>query len=256
MAMTLCDDKRVTARVLRAAGLEVPDQVEATTSARNEAFLRKHGRLVVKPARGEQGRGVSVGIRTPEALAHAVQSARDVGGPVLLERAVSGEDLRVIMIGFRLAAAAVRRPPRVRGTGHDSVAALIAAQSARRAAATHGESRIPLDSETRRCVREAGYGLDDVPPSGAEITVRKGANVHTGGTIHDVTSQISAALVAAAERAAQALTIPVVGLDMIVPSIQGQEYWIIEANERPGLANHDPQPTAARFVDQLFPGSA
>jgi hypothetical protein len=28
---------------------------------------------------------------------------------------------------------------------------------------------------------------------------------------------------------------------------------IIEANERPGLANHEPQPTAERFVDLLFP---
>jgi hypothetical protein len=27
----------------------------------------------------------------------------------------------------------------------------------------------------------------------------------------------------------------------------------IEANERPGLANHEPQPTAERFVDLLFP---
>ena len=39
---------------------------------------------------------------------------------------------------------------------------------------------------------------------------------------------------------------------MIVPSIHGHEYWIIEANERPGLANHEPQPTAARFVDLLL----
>ena len=29
----------------------------------------------------------------------------------------------------------------------------------------------------------------------------------------------------------------------------------IEANERPGLANHEPQPTAQAFVDFLFPGS-
>jgi hypothetical protein len=29
----------------------------------------------------------------------------------------------------------------------------------------------------------------------------------------------------------------------------------IEANERPGLANHEPQPTAERFVDLLFPMS-
>jgi hypothetical protein len=27
----------------------------------------------------------------------------------------------------------------------------------------------------------------------------------------------------------------------------------IEANERPGLANHEPQPTAQAFIDFLFP---
>ena len=27
----------------------------------------------------------------------------------------------------------------------------------------------------------------------------------------------------------------------------------IEANERPGLANHEPHPTAQRFIDLLFP---
>ncbi len=33
------------------------------------------------------------------------------------------------------------------------------------------------------------------------------------------------------------------------------DYIFVEANERPGLANHQPQPTAAKFVDLLFPGS-
>ena len=44
----------------------------------------------------------------------------------------------------------------------------------------------------------------------------------------------------------------VVGLDFIVPDVSGDEYVIIEANERPGLANHEPQPTAERFIDLLF----
>ena len=33
------------------------------------------------------------------------------------------------------------------------------------------------------------------------------------------------------------------------------DYVFIEANERPGLANPEPQPTAERFVDLLFPHS-
>ena len=48
-------------------------------------------------------------------------------------------------------------------------------------------------------------------------------------------------------------SIPVVGLDFMVPCVDGEEYAIIEANERPGLANHEPQPTAERFIDLLFP---
>jgi GNAT-family acetyltransferase (TIGR03103 family) len=256
VALSRCDDKRVTSQLLRAAGLRVPAQMEADAPARNEAFLHEFATLVVKPARGEQGRGVSVGIRGPEALTQAIVHAREFGGAVLLEQAVVGEDVRMVIIGFRLVAAAVRRPPRVTGTGRHTVAELIAEESKRRAAATSGASRIPFDAETRRCVREAGFELEDVPPRGVDIMVRKGANVHTGGTIHDVTSEISPHLVEVAERAARALDIPVVGLDLIVPSIHGQDYWIIEANERPGLANHEPQPTAARFIDLLFPSTA
>ncbi|MCC5870554.1 MAG: N-acetylglutaminylglutamine synthetase, partial [Gammaproteobacteria bacterium] len=80
-------------------------------------------------------------------------------------------------------------------------------------------------------------------------------NLHTGGTIHDVTDELGLKLVEAAVRAARALDIPVVGMDFMVPDPSGDEYWIIEANERPGLANHEPQPTAERFVDLLFPQS-
>jgi hypothetical protein len=40
-----------------------------------------------------------------------------------------------------------------------------------------------------------------------------------------------------------------------VPDYEGEQYVIIEANERPGLANHEPAPTAERFIDLLFPNS-
>ena len=46
-----------------------------------------------------------------------------------------------------------------------------------------------------------------------------------------------------------------VGFDFLVPDVSGPKYVIIEANERPGLANHEPQPTAERFIDFLFPHS-
>ncbi len=53
--------------------------------------------------------------------------------------------------------------------------------------------------------------------------------------------------------AARAIEIPVVGIDFMVGSPDKPDYAFVEANERPGLANHEPQPTAERFIDLLFP---
>jgi GNAT-family acetyltransferase (TIGR03103 family) len=253
VAMSLCDDKAVTRRILERAGIAVPAQMDADDQAALAAFLAEHGRVVVKPARGEQGRGVAVGLDTLETVEQAVAAARQLSDKVLIEAMAEGQDLRLVVIDYRLVAAAIRRPAHILGDGQSSVRELIDRQSRRRAAATGGESRIPLDGETERTLKAAGYGLDDVPENGVEIQVRKTANLHTGGTIHDVTDNVHPALVHAAVLAARTIEIPVVGIDFMVPSPYGPDYVFIEANERPGLANHEPQPTAERFVDLLFP---
>ncbi|WP_333829119.1 N-acetylglutaminylglutamine synthetase [Pararhodobacter sp.] len=253
VALSLCDDKRATRRVVAQAGVRLPEQLDEDSAAARAAFLERHGMLVVKPARGEQGRGVAVGLTTPEAVEAAVEIARALCPDVVVEECFTGQDLRLLMIDYKLVAAAIRRPARVVGDGSATVRALIETQSRRRAAATDGESRIPLDAETERCVAEAGFGLDDIPPEGCEITVRKAANLHTGGTIHDVTAQVHPELVSAAINAARAIEIPVTGIDLMVKAHDRPDYVFIEANERPGLANHEPQPTAERFIDLLFP---
>ncbi|AEB42981.1 N-acetylglutaminylglutamine synthetase [Micromonospora maris] len=255
VAMSRCDDKRVTRRILADAGLSVPRGRTATGDAADAEFLAEVGELVVKPARGEQGNGITVGVRTPEALATAVELAARYCHEVLLEELCAGEDLRVVMIDHEVVAAAVRRPASVTGDGVHDIAELIERQSRRRAAATGGESRIPLDDMTRDVVAEAGYALHDVLPEGQVLAVRRTANLHTGGTIHDVTGELHPVIAEACVAASRALDIPVTGLDLLVPAPDQPEHVFIEANERPGLANHEPQPTAERFVDLLFPGT-
>jgi GNAT-family acetyltransferase (TIGR03103 family) len=255
VAMSICDDKRVTRRIVEAAGVRVPAQLTEDDAEARRRFLAEHGSVVVKPARGEQGKGIAVGLTTAEEVEEAVERARTVSSEVILEAFFAGEDLRLVVIDYRVVAVAIRRPARVVGDGAASVRRLIEAQSRRRAAATGGESRIPLDDETERCVAEAGFALDDVPPAGHEFNVRKTANLHTGGTIHDVTDETHKTLIEAAVAAARAIEIPVTGIDLMVKSPHEPDYVFIEANERPGLANHEPQPTAERFVDLLFPHS-
>ncbi len=253
VAMSWCQDKVLTLRRLASIGLNVPHQQVAADPAANAQFLHQFGSIVVKPALGEQGRGISVDVRTEEHMAEAIARAAEEGGHVVLEEYCTGQDLRIVVIGYKVVAAAIRRPAEIVGDGTSPVARLIERQSARRAAATGGESKIPVDAETERCLASQDLTYESIPEAGRQIRVRKTANLHTGGTIHDVTSELHPALREAAETAARALRIPVVGLDFLVPAPDADQYVIIEANERPGLANHEPQPTAQRFIDLLFP---
>jgi GNAT-family acetyltransferase (TIGR03103 family) len=256
VAMSICDDKAVTRRVVASAGLNVPEGLafDGDMDAVSD-FLERHGSVVVKPARGEQGRGVAVGLTNVKDIEAAIETASRNCDQVLIESCFEGEDLRLVVIDHKLVAAAVRRPPRVYGDGESTLKILIERHSKHRKRATGGESSVPIDDETRRTLAEQGYDLDTVLKKDEEIVVRKAANLHTGGSIHDVTGIVHPRLVEAACKASRAIRIPVVGIDLMVKSPTEPDYVFIEANERPGLANHEPQPTAERFVDLLFPQS-
>ncbi|SMD01684.1 GNAT-family acetyltransferase TIGR03103 [Desulfocicer vacuolatum DSM 3385] len=253
VAMTQCDDKRLTRKLVQKVGVTVPAQIKHVDHETDLAFLRKVQRVVVKPARGEQGAGISVDISDPDELKEAVKKAENICSDVLIEEYIQGEDLRVIVIDHKVVAAAVRKPPAITGTGTYTISDLIEKHNRRRMAATDGESKIPDDDETLRCLKKEGYDYDSTLEKNETIVVRKTANLHTGGTIHDVTDELSDALKEASVIISETLNIPVTGLDFIVPDIRLNAYAFIEANERPGLANHEPQPTAERFIDLLFP---
>lgn len=253
VAMSRCDDKRLTRRIVAEAGVVVARGRLATFDRADHEFLVDVGDVVVKPTRGEQGKGITVGITTADELDDALTRARREHPEVLIEQRAPGDDLRLVVIDGRVVAAALRMPAEIVGTGSHTVEGLIESASRRRAGATGGESRIPLDDITAATVRDAGWALDDVLPAGERLRVRRTANLHQGGTIHDVTAEVHPALCAVAITAADAIGIPVTGIDLLVPDVTGEEYVFVEANERPGLANHEPQPTAAAFVDFLFP---
>ena len=255
VAMSRCDDKRATRRLMERVGVRVPRGASAAEGELDAAaaLLEEVGEVVVKPARGEQGRGITVGVRDRDGLEKAVGLALQFCPDVLVEELVDGDDLRIVVIDHQVVAAAVRRPAEVIGDGRSTVRELVERTSRRRARATGGESTIPVDDTTAEVVEDAGFAMDDVPPSGERIRVRRTANVHTGGTIDDVTDRLHPQVAEAAVRASRAIGIPVTGLDFLVPDLDGPDHVFIEANERPGLANHEPQPVVARFVDLLFP---
>jgi GNAT-family acetyltransferase (TIGR03103 family) len=253
LAFRRCDYKPITRQVLERAGLRVAPGRLATFDQADGDFLADMGELVVKPARGEQGWGITVGVTDAGHLAAALDRARAVHPDVLLERRMPGDDLRVVVIGREVVAASLRRPATVTGDGCSTVTELITSLSREREEATGGASTVPIDDTTREVVEAAGHSLDDVLAGDVDLAVRRTANLHTGGTMHDVTDDLHPALVDTALAVARALGIPVVGVDLMVPDVAAPDHVVIEANEQPGLANHEPRPTAQRFIDLLFP---
>jgi len=151
-------------------------------------------------------------------------------------------------------AAAARRPATVVGDGRSTIDELV--ERLGDASTAQGVEPVTMDEATLACITAAGHDRDDVLAEGERLAVRRTANLHTGGTITDITGTLRPALADVARRAAAAIDIPVLGLDLMVPDLDGDDYVVIEANEQPGLANHEPAPTIERFIDLLFPVTA
>ena len=100
IAMSICDDKRVTRRIVKTAGVKVPEQITVDEEDTARAFLGRYGSVVVKPARGEQGRGIAVGLTNWDDTRAAIDYARTLSNEVILEEFVEGVDLRIIVINY------------------------------------------------------------------------------------------------------------------------------------------------------------
>ena len=255
VAFRRCSDKIHSRRVLERAGLHVPAARVATFDEEDAAFLDEWKEIVVKPARGEQGAGVTARVVDHDRLATALDSAREVCPTVLLEQRCRGEDVRVLVIGGEVEGAIVRRPPTITGDGRRTVRELIEERSRERAEATDGASHIPVGDETLEVVRENGFDLETVLAEGKDLTVRSNANVHTGGTSDNITATLHPHLAEVAVKAAEATGCPVAGVDLMVPAVDGPDYVIIEVNEQPGLSADSEHHAVKRFVDLLFPDS-
>ena len=87
--------------------------------------------------------------------------------------------------------------------------------------------------------------------------MRRTANLHTGGTIHDVTPVLHPELADGVRDGEPGARHPG---HRARPAGAGAGAARSTCSSRPtsgpGLANHEPQPTAERFVDLLFPGTS
>ena len=128
IGVELACDKEDTKYLLEQAEVEVPKGDIIRRERSLEEACRYVGYpLVIKPIDGNHGRGITVDIQNYEdalqAFHHAKESSKS--GAIIVEKFITGEDYRLLVINNVLVAGAIRTPAHVIGDGKSTVQELI-----------------------------------------------------------------------------------------------------------------------------------
>lgn len=267
ISVDIACDKNLTKALLADIGIPVPRGVVVRTLEDALAEVEDVGwPVVVKPLDVSHGRGISLDVRSPEALVKAFTRASSYTRDVIIEQLVRGRDYRVLVVDGNVVAVAERVPAHVVGNGADSVSRLVETLNADpRRGVGHEKvlTRVKIDDETMRLLDEQGLSLEAVPAEGRRVMLKATANISTGGTAIDRTDEATFENLELAQRAARAVGLDVAGIDIICDDIStpivDSGGAVIEINAAPGFRMHvspsegKPRDVAGPVVDMLFP---
>ena len=267
IAESIAQDKELTKKLFRMAGLPVPEgrpvkNVDDAWAVAQEIGLP----VVVKPQDGNQGKGVAVNVKTREELDAAYKIALRYREDIMVERYLPGSDYRLLVIGDKLVAAARREPALVVGDGKHTVRQLVDIVNAdplRGEGHSYPLTRIRIDEVAVACLQEQNLDESSVPPKGMRVIMRNNANLSTGGSATDVTDDVHPEVAASAVLAAQMVGLDICGVDIVCETIlrplEEQNGGIIEVNAAPGLRMHlspsfgKGRDVGKAVIDQMFP---
>jgi cyanophycin synthetase len=277
VGVDIAADKQLAKQLLADAGVPVPAGVVAGAADEAAAALAEIGPpVVIKPLGGSHGANLTIGVRTAAEAAAAYAKAAAVSDAVLVEALVPGMDYRVLVIDGQIAAAAQLRPASVTGDGAQTIGQLVkAANMDPRRGPGHSRELTIITLDADALGHLDSLGLDDhsVPAAGQTVTLRRNANLSTGGTSKDVTELVHPEVADMCQRAAAVSGLDVCGIDLRLTDIsaplvdpaghgQSQPCAVLELNACPGLRMHlsptegSPRDVAAAVVDSLFAAGA
>ena len=250
VAESIAQDKELTKKLLLSAGVPVPTgrpvhDAEDAWAAAQEIGIERGTAVVVKPQDGNQGKGVAVNLTTREQVLAAYAVAGKISDNVLVERYITGQDHRFLIVGSKLVAAARREPPMVVGDGVHSIQQLVEQVNADpRRGTGHATSltKIRFDEIALARLAEDGLTAESIPVKGQRVILRNNANLSTGGSATDVTDDVHPDFAARAIAAAQMVGLDIAGVDIVCKNVhrplEEQGGGVVELNAAPGLRMH------------------
>jgi cyanophycin synthetase len=260
-------DKEDTKFLLQQSQVPVPQGEIIKTERGLEEVLNSLGfPVVIKPINGNHGRGITTNITNSEQALAAFEAAKNVSASVIVEKYITGEDYRILVIDYKMVAAAKRTPARITGDGESTIRQLIdIVNSDPKRGFGHENvlTAIKVDAMTQSIMEGKGYTEETILPKGEILNLKDTANLSTGGTATDVTDIIHPDNVFMAERIARVIGLDVCGIDVMTSDISmplGQTGGaVLEVNAAPGFRMHLaptdglPRNVAGNVIDMLFP---
>jgi len=245
-ALRVALDKTEAHRLLAAAGVTTPDNVEFSYGDWPPALtFLAGGPCVIKPAAGTGGgHGTTAGIATPEELRRACLHAAQRTDRLLVERQAPGAVYRLLLLDGELLDVVRSDPARLIGDGRSTVARLIRAENARRvdAGGALGLGRLGIDLDLALTLGRQGLELSSVPAAGQEVAVRTITNDNGAERCETYAGPLAGQLVAEARAAADAVGLRLAGVDAITPDparpLAEVGGAINEVNGTPGIHHH------------------
>ena len=234
-------NKLVSKRQLLRAGMPVPSHAVVDTEEQALSAAQALGwPVVLKPIDLSLEKGVTTNIWRAVDLLRAYRKARAVSQkPLLVEPHVSGHDLRILVLGGEVAAAALRCFVTVRGDGFQSLGQLIA-RAAAACTDPQDAALYDLDRQSRRLIDDQGLSLEEVVESGRVVKLR----LWNGWPPHhrpweNVQDKLHPDLLQLAVRAARVMGVRMAGIDLITTDVSQPPLQtgavVLELNPRPWL---------------------
>lgn len=254
LAQTITTDKGKTWIVAKAYNLPVPETEKFVSYDFANSFLRRFHSVVVKPAKGSHGNGITVGIEDKGVLKQAVSEAQRLCPDVLIQQHIKGEDYRLLFVDYTFVAAVRRSPAEIVGDGTHTIHELVSSSNeerrkqwyAVRDGSLDGDKIVGSMSMTPLVEIERARGkafLGTVPALGETVKLLDKANVSLGGQTEDVTDIVNTDLCKRIEKLLRSIDLPLCGVDIMSTDIASSpsegKSFLIELNAAPGLRLHE-----------------
>lgn len=267
IAVDIACNKELTKKMLEDAAVPVASGGMAVDEEDLKDIIDRIGYpIVLKPLDGNHGRGQSINVNDWETAKKGLEYAQQVTRKVIVEKFITGYDFRVLVIDYKMVAAARRVPANIIGDGELNIQQLIDKENKDPRRGYGHENvltEIEVDKDTYQLLEKNNFTLDSIPHKGEIVYLKSTANLSTGGTSIDITDMIHPENIMMMERISKIIGLDVCGIDIMAENLtqplNESGGVILEVNAAPGFRMHLapseglPRNVAAPVVEMLYP---